>query len=74
MPSFPTNDGYWITTLGGFYAVCSARGIEPGFESIETYGDALDHIADLTARDLIAAQEEQAALADFEAQHFAEAA
>lgn len=74
MPAYPPNDGYWITTLDGMYAVCSARGIEPGYESIETYGDALDHIRDLTVRDLIAAQEEHAALDDFEAQHFAEAA
>ena len=74
MPAYPTNDGYWITMLDGFYAVASARGIEPGYESIETYGDALDHIADLKHHDLIAAQEESAALADFEAQQLAEAA
>lgn len=74
MAGFPTTDGYWITMLDGFYAVCSARGIEPGYEGIETYGDALDHIADLTRRDLIAAQEEHAALDDFEAQQLAEAA
>ncbi|MGE7152983.1 hypothetical protein ACQKJ1_04500 [Methylorubrum rhodesianum] len=74
MPAYPTNDGYWITMLDGFYAVASARGIEPSYESIETYGDALDHIAGLTHRDLVESQEESAALADFEALHLAEAA
>ncbi|MEN3229223.1 hypothetical protein PUR21_16525 [Methylorubrum rhodesianum] len=74
MAAYPNDDGYWITMRDGFYAVTSARGIEPGYEGIETYGDAQDHILDLQHRDLIAAQEEHAALDDFEAQHFAEAA
>lgn len=74
MPAYPTNDGYWITMLDGFYAVASARGIEPGYESIETYGDAQNHILDLIERDRVVAQEEIASLADFEAQRFAEAA
>lgn len=63
---------YWIIPLDGAYAVRSAAGIE--LEGIATYGDARDHILDLTARDLIAAQEERAALDDFEAQQIAEAA
>lgn len=68
----PAATDYWITPLDGAYAVRSAAGIE--LEGIATYGDAQDHIADLTHRDLIAAQEERAALDDFEAQTLAEAA
>lgn len=63
---------YWIDRLDGAFAVFSARGIE--LEGIESRGDAQNHILDLIDRDLIAAQEESAALADFEAQQLAEAA
>ena len=69
MPAAPD---YWIIPLDGAYAVRSAAGIE--LEGIATPGDAHDHILDLTARDLIAAQEERAALDDYEAQILAEAA
>lgn len=63
---------YWIDRLDGAFAVFSASGIE--LEGIESRGDAQNHILDLIDRDLIAAQEESAALADFEAQFMAEAA
>lgn len=63
---------YWIIPLDGAYAVRSAAGFE--LEDIATYGDAQDHILDLQHRDLIVAQEERAALDDFEAQRLAEAA
>ena len=68
----PHPTDYWIILLDGAYAVRSAAGIE--LESIDCPADARAHILDLQHRDLIAAQEEQAALDDFEAQHFAEAA
>jgi hypothetical protein len=68
----PAATDYWIIPLDGAYAVRSAAGIE--LEGIATPGDAQDHILDLTARDLIAAQEERAALDDYEAQILAEAA
>ncbi len=68
----PAATDYWIIPLDGAYAVRSAAGIE--LEGIATYGDAQDHILDLQHRDLIAAQEERAALDDFEAQRLAEAA
>ena len=74
VPAYPSNTGYWITTLDGFYAVISARGVEAGYEGIGTYGEALDHIRDLEHRDLIEARDERAAQDDFEAQTFAEAA
>ncbi|MGG3813432.1 hypothetical protein ABEV34_17510 [Methylorubrum rhodesianum] len=68
----PAATDYWITPLDGAYAIFSASGVE--LEGIESRGDAQNHIADLKHRDLIAAQEESAALADFEAQFMAEAA
>lgn len=68
----PHPTDYWIERLDGAFAVFSACGVE--LEGIESRGDAQNHILDLIERDRVAAQEEIAALADFEAQHFAEAA
>lgn len=68
----PAATDYWITPLDGAYAIFSASGVE--LEGIESRGDAQNHILDLIERDRVAAQEESAALADFEAQHLAEAA
>lgn len=68
----PHPPDYWIIRLDGAYAVRSAAGIE--LEGIATCGEAHDHILDLIERDRVAAQEEQAALDDFEAQRLAEAA
>ncbi|GAA0267504.1 hypothetical protein LNAOJCKE_3028 [Methylorubrum aminovorans] len=68
----PQPTDYWIDRLDGAFAVFSASGIE--LEGIESRGDAQNHILDLIERDRVAAQEEIASLADFEAQHFAEAA
>ncbi|WHQ72558.1 hypothetical protein [Methylorubrum extorquens] len=67
-----THADYWIDRLDSAFAVFSASGIE--LEGIESCGDAQNHILDLIERDRVAAQEESAALADFEAQQFAEAA
>lgn len=58
----------------GTYAVHDARGEMPGYETCDSYADALGHIAELTARGQVEARDEIASLADFEAQHFAEAA
>ncbi|KAB7782130.1 hypothetical protein [Methylorubrum populi] len=68
----PQPTDYWIDRLDGAFAVFSAYGVE--LEGIESRGDAQNHILDLIERDLVAAQEESAALADFEAQQLAEAA
>ena len=68
----PPATDYWIDRLDGAFAVFSASGVE--LEGIESRGDAQNHILDLIEHDRVAAQEEIASLADFEAQHFAEAA
>lgn len=66
---------YWpVRNEDGTYSVHDARGELPGYETCDSYADALGHIAELTARDLVEARDERASLADFEAQHFAEAA
>lgn len=68
----PQPTDYWIDRLDGAFAVFSASGVE--LEGIESRGDAQNHILDLIERDRVAAQEQIASLADFEAQQFAEAA
>ena len=65
MPAAPD---FWIVRLDGAYAVRSAAGIE--LEGIPCIGEAESHILDLKH----AAQDDDAALDDFEAQRLAEAA
>ncbi|MBB2959889.1 hypothetical protein [Methylobacterium sp. R2-1] len=59
-----------VRNSDGTWAIHDALGELPGYGSCDCYADALGHIAELIAD----ARDDRAALDDFEAQHFAEAA